>query len=88
MNCGLIVLWVGSIDVRGKKGESGACKPIDTANSVVIELFLTRKIRIEGFNGRNEINGEHRMIWIHVGNLVCNLIRELMSCEFIESKLA
>ena len=65
MNCDLIVLWVGIIDVRGKKFENRGnvrtgenCKPIDTAKNALIDFYLMRKIRIEGVNWRNGINGE------------------------------
>ena len=54
----------------------------------MIELPLTRKIIIEGVNGRNVINAEPGTIWIHVGNLVCTLNREPMGCEFSEYQLA
>ena len=60
MNCGVIVLWVGRIAIRGKEYEdkgnvstSASCKPIDVANNALIDFFLTRKIRIEGVNWRN-----------------------------------
>ena len=80
MNCGLIVLRLGRIAARGKEyynrcnvRTSASCKPIDTANDVMIDLSLKRKIRIEGINWRNGINGGAGAIWCHIGKLVCNL---------------
>ena len=91
MDCGLVVLWVGSISVRGNKGDirgnariSVSCNPIDTVNNAMIDLYSTWKIRIEGVNGINGINGEPGTIWSHVGNLLCPLNREPMGCEFSE----
>ena len=64
MNCGLVLLRMGSIDVRAKKGEcrgnfraSAGRHPIDAANNNLIDLFLTRKISIKGVNGRNLVDG-------------------------------
>ena len=64
MNCGLVVLCVGSIVVRGKKGEirgnvrtSVSRNIIDSANNTLIDLSLTCNISIEGVNRRNGING-------------------------------
>ena len=62
-------------------------KPIDAANNDMIDLSSTRKIRIEGVNGRNGINGEPGMIWSPVRNLVYTLNQEPMSCEFSECRL-
>ena len=80
MNCGLIVLWVSIIAVRGKKCDnrgnvmmSVSCNPFFAANNDLIELSLTRNIRIEGVNGRNGINGESGTIWSHVGKKNCTL---------------
>ena len=94
MDCGLVVLWVGRIAVRGNKGESrgnvrtsASCKPIDASKNDLINLSSVRKIRIEGVNGRNGINGEPGTIWSHVGNLVCTLNQEPMVCEFSERQL-
>ena len=53
MECGLVGLWVKSIDVQGKKGEcrgnfraSASRQPIDEAKNTLIDLSLTCKIRI------------------------------------------
>ena len=80
MNCVLIVLWVGIISVRGKECDnrcnartSASCKPIDEDKNSLIDLSLTRKIRIEGINCRNGINGEAGAIMCHIGNLFCTL---------------
>ena len=54
----------------------------------MIDLSSTRKIRIEGVNGRNGINWEPGTIWSHVWNLVCTLNQEPMGCEFSECRLA
>ena len=65
MKCGLIVLWVGRIAVRGKNCDnrgnvrtSESCKPIDSDKNALIDLSSTRKTRIEGVNGRNGIMGK------------------------------
>ena len=80
MNCGLIVLWVWILAVRGVKCEnmhnvrtSASCKPIDAANNALIDLLLTIKIRIEGINGRNGINEEGGAIWCHIWYFVSTL---------------
>ena len=77
MDCGLVVLWVGSISVQGKKGEcrgnvglSASCQSIDAANNNLIDLSLTWKIEIEWVNGGNGFDGEPGMICCHIGNLV------------------
>ena len=77
MNYCLVMLRMGSISVRGKKGEcmgnvraSEGRKPIDAAKNTMIDLFSTWNIMIEGFNGRNEVDGEPGTIRSHIGNLV------------------
>ena len=91
MDYGLVVLWVGRIAVRGKRGEirgnvrtSASHKKIDVSNNALIYLSLKWKNSIEGVNGRNGINGETGTIWSQVGNLVCTLNQEPMGCEFSE----
>ena len=91
MDCGLVVLRLGSIAVQSNKGErrgnvraSESCQPIDAANNTLIDLFLTWKIRIEGFNKSNGVNGEPGAIRSHVGDLVVSVNRETMSSKFSE----
>ena len=95
MDCGLVLLWVVSIAVRGKKGECGvnvraseSCQPIDASKNTLIDLSSMWKIRIGGFSGSNGVDGEPGTIWSHVGNLVGSVNREPMSCEFSECQLA
>ena len=59
------MLSMGSIDVRGNKGEyrgnfrTSVCdQTVDSANNTLIDLFLTWNIMIEGVNGRNGVYGE------------------------------
>ena len=94
MYCGLLVLWVRSISVWGKKDEcrgnvrvSASSQPIDAANNTLIDLSSTCNSRVEGFNRRNGVNGEPRTTWSHVGNLFRWVKREPMSCEFSECLL-
>ena len=68
----------------GNVRTSASCKTIDAVNNALIDLYSTSKIRIEGVNGRNGINGKPGTIWSHVGNFVCTLHREPMGCEFSE----
>ena len=91
MDCGLLLLKMGSISVRGNKCEcrgnvrvSASCQTIDASNNTLIDLFLTRKIRIEGINGRNGVDGEPGTIRSHVGNLVSSVNQEPTSNEFSE----
>ena len=77
MECGLVVLWVGSIAIQCNKGEcrenvraSASYQPIDTANNNLIDLYSTWNNRIEGVNGRNGVDGEPGTICSNVGNLV------------------
>ena len=77
MDCGLVVLWVGSISVRGNKVDcrgnvrsSASFQPIDSANNNLIDLSSTWKIGINGVNRRNGVDEEPGTIWIHVGNPV------------------
>ena len=77
MECGLVVLRVGIIDARGKKGErrvnfraSEVCHPIAASNNTLIDLLSTWKISIYGIKGRNVVYGGTGTIWIHAGNLV------------------
>ena len=85
------MLLVGRIYILGKECEnrgnvrtSESCKPIDAANNVLIDLYSTRNIRIEGVNWRNGINGEAGAIWCHIGKFICTLNQEPMGCEFSE----
>ena len=80
MNCGLVMLRLGRISVRGKRGGcrgnvrvSAGYKPIDVPKNTLIDLFLAWKISIEGVNGRNGVDGETGTIRSHVGNLVVNV---------------
>ena len=91
MDCGIVVLRVGRISVRGKKGEfrgnvraSESYQKIDTDNNTTIDLFLKLKIGIKGVNIRNGVDGEPGTIWSHVGNLACSMNQELMIYEFSE----
>ena len=77
MNFSLVILRVGGIAVQGNKVNSrvnvrtsAGCNPIDAANNTLIDLFKTRKIRIEGVNWSNGVDGEPGTIRSHVGNLV------------------
>ena len=92
MYCSLVVLWVGSISVQGKKGNcrgnvraSASFQTIHAANNNLIELSSMWRIRIEVVNGRNGVDGEPGTIWSHVGNLVSNVNQEPMSYGFSES---
>ena len=85
------MLRVARIDVRCKKGERGgnvkaseSRQPVYTAKNTLIDLFLTWKIRIEGFNKSNGVNGEPGAIRSHVGDLVVSVNRETMSSKFSE----
>ena len=91
MECGLLVLRVGSIAIRGKKvghrgnfRASASCQPIYEDKNTLIDLFSTWEIRVEGVNGRNGVDGEPVKIWSHVGNLVGSVNPELMRYEFSE----
>ena len=71
------MLRIGSIFVRGKKGEcrsnfraSSGSHPIEAVKNTLIELFLMLNIRIEGFNARNGVDEESGTIRSHIGNLV------------------
>ena len=95
MYCGLVMLRMRRIAIQFKKGEirvnvraSAVCQPIDAANNNLIELLLTRKIRIKGVNGRNGVDGEPGTIRSHVGNLVGSVKQEPMCSEFSEYRLA
>ena len=74
---GFIVLCMGSITVRFKKGEyrsnirvGADSDPIDTADGVLIYFLLDGKIRVERINRSNLVDGIIRLIRIHVWNLV------------------
>ena len=95
MDCSIVVLWMGSISVRGKKGDfrgdartSESFQTIDAANNTLIDLSSTWRIRIEGVNGRNGVDGEPGTIWGHVENLVGSVNQEPIICECSEYRLS
>ena len=95
MDCGLVMLIIGGIDVRGKKCDcrgnvraSTSRQLIDASKNTLIYLFSTRKIGIERVNGRNGIDWEPGTIRSHVGNFVGSVNREPMSSKFSECQLA
>ena len=95
MKCGLVVLRMWSIAVWGKKclwrcnvRVSASCKPVDAANNILIDLFLTRNISIWWVNGRNGVEWEAGTIRSHVGNLFCCVDWKSMRSVFSECRLA
>ena len=71
----LVVLMVGRIRIRAKKGEcrrntwlSACSKPVDTPNNALITFLVPFEIRLLGIRWEKQVNGHARLVGCHGGD--------------------